>query len=64
MHFPCETNGGELILPVSGSIEDKILDFLENFANKARYYNLRELKQHNSRPRTAGRLVLNLQEGS
>lgn len=29
--------------PVSGSIEDIILDFLENFANKARYYNLREL---------------------
>jgi hypothetical protein len=29
--------------PISGSIEDKILDFLEKFANKARYYNLREL---------------------
>lgn len=29
--------------PISGSIEDNILDFLEKFANKARYYNLREL---------------------
>jgi hypothetical protein len=29
--------------PVVGSTDDKILDFLEKFANKARYYNLREL---------------------
>lgn len=36
--------GDEKIMPpVSDSIDDKILDFLEKFANKARYYNLREL---------------------
>ncbi|GAD62006.1 hypothetical protein [Aquipseudomonas alcaligenes] len=29
--------------PATGSIEEKILDFLQDFANKARYYNLREL---------------------
>lgn len=34
---------GKAIVPTSASIDDKILDFLEKFANKARYYNLREL---------------------
>lgn len=34
---------GKAIMPASASIDDKILDFLEKFANKARYYNLREL---------------------
>ncbi|AJP51164.1 hypothetical protein [Pseudomonas simiae] len=33
----------KVVAPVSGSVEDKILDFLESFGNKARYYNLREL---------------------
>ncbi|MEE5059309.1 hypothetical protein V2J93_10970 [Pseudomonas alliivorans] len=32
--------------PISGSAEDEILDFLEKFANKARYYNLRELNNN------------------
>jgi hypothetical protein len=32
-----------VVAPVSGSIEDKVFEFLEKFANKARYYNLREL---------------------
>lgn len=36
--------------PVSGSVEDKILDFLESFANKARYYNLRELSNTTADP--------------
>ncbi|MGG7670860.1 hypothetical protein [Pseudomonas sp. WC2] len=31
------------IPPCSGSVDDNILDFLEKFANKARYYNLSEL---------------------
>lgn len=30
-------------IPATNSIEDKTLNFLEKFANKARYYNLREL---------------------
>ncbi|ROM43431.1 hypothetical protein BK649_30125 [Pseudomonas canadensis] len=34
---------GKTIAPTTASIDDKILDFLEKFANKARYYNLREL---------------------
>ncbi|UVL32982.1 hypothetical protein LOY43_18620 [Pseudomonas sp. B21-041] len=34
--------------PVSDTIEDKILDFLESFANKSRYYNLRELNNASS----------------
>lgn len=34
---------GKVKAPATDSIEEKILDFLEKFANKARYYNLREL---------------------
>ncbi|WP_336333801.1 hypothetical protein [Pseudomonas putida] len=33
----------KVIAPEADSIEEKILDFLERFANKSRYYNLREL---------------------
>lgn len=33
----------KVIAPEPDSIEEKILDFLERFANKSRYYNLREL---------------------
>lgn len=40
--------------PVPGSHDDMILDFLEKFANKARYYNLRELNNTTADPGPLG----------
>lgn len=44
----------KVVTPASGSVEEKMLDFLESFANKARYYNLRELNNTTADPGPLG----------